>query len=328
MGVGACRMSAGAGEVIHIGVDEAGLGPALGPLCIAATAFRTPEDAAPDWDTLAGCVSRKPVPGRIWIGDSKAVHAARGVAGLECAVLAGTHAVVPLPRPLRRDDLLERLGAAPLPDACPWYTSEAPPLPRACSADDLDAAAATLAEGLHAAGMVMCAVEARVLAAPELNARFAGGRNKAEVVQDALAGLLRSLAKRFPDEPLRIVLDRQGGRVFYAPFLGDVFDGAWVEVIEERAAGCAYALRSGGRDIHVTIRPKADADHLPVAWASMVAKYLRELLMESLNGYFLARCPGLKPTAGYHGDAPRFMDAVRPHLREAGLEESILWRAR
>lgn len=315
--------------MIHIGIDEAGLGPALGPLCIAATVFRsTRPDTVPDWETLAGGVCRTPQPGRLWIGDSKAVYGARGLAGLECAVLAGMGQVSSLPAGLTRDALLGYLSAGSLPESCPWYALPSPPLPRACGETEIGMAGNTLAASLAEAGLSLCAIEARVLTAPDLNARYARGANKAEVVQDVLGDLLRTLAGRFPEEPVRMVLDRQGGRIRYAPFLTDVFEGAWVEVLEERAAGCAYALRAGGREIGVTIRPKADADHLPVAWASMVAKYLRELLMESLNRYFQARCPGLRATAGYHGDAPRFLDTIRPYLREAGVEESLLWRAR
>ena len=46
----------------------------------------------------------------------------------------------------------------------------------------------------------------------------------------------------------------------------------------------------------------------------MLAKLLRERFMADLNAFFLARVPGLKPTAGYAGDAPRFLEAVRPAL--------------
>ena len=50
----------------------------------------------------------------------------------------------------------------------------------------------------------------------------------------------------------------------------------------------------------------------------MVSKYVRERLMEEFNRFWRERTPGLKPTAGYPGDAKRFYDAIRPTAEKAG----------
>ena len=52
-------------------------------------------------------------------------------------------------------------------------------------------------------------------------------------------------------------------------------------------------------------------EFLPTALASMTAKYLRELSMRAFNEFWCARVPGLRPTAGYPGDAPRFKQRDR-----------------
>ena len=72
--------------------------------------------------------------------------------------------------------------------------------------------------------------------------------------------------------------------------------------------------------------PRADAEHFCVALASMVSKYLREVLMLEFNRFWQGHVPGLKPTAGYPGDAARFFDAIRPAAKLLGIPEAALWR--
>lgn len=56
------------------GVDEAGLGPILGPLVVAGVAMRGPEGLDP-WAALRGHVSRrKHVDNKVRVADSKKVH--------------------------------------------------------------------------------------------------------------------------------------------------------------------------------------------------------------------------------------------------------------
>ena len=45
--------------------------------------------------------------------------------------------------------------------------------------------------------------------------------------------------------------------------------------------------------------PRADPTDGLVALASIVSKTVRELWMDVFNAYWLARMPGLRPTAGY-----------------------------
>ena len=68
--------------LIYAGIDEAGYGPMLGPLCIGATVFRVrdhdPEAGAPDlWRLLRGAVCRKRSDRRrrIAVDDSKKLKA-------------------------------------------------------------------------------------------------------------------------------------------------------------------------------------------------------------------------------------------------------------
>ena len=66
----------------------------------------------------------------------------------------------------------------------------------------------------------------------------------------------------------------------------------------------------------------ADRFSFPVAAASILAKYTRELFMKNLNDYWCGRIDGLKPTAGYPEDAKRFMYVVMPELLASGYSEN------
>ena len=88
--------------------------------------------------------------------------------------------------------------------------------------------------------------------------------------------------------------------------------------------------RSHSMPAHCTCTsdPKADADHLPVALASMAAKLVRELLMQRLNRFFTERMPDLAPTAGYVQDGRRWLQEVDPVLQDAGFQTDQLVRCR
>ena len=68
--------------VFVLGTDEAGYGPNLGPLCVAATAWQMPDDAAADglYDRLADvvCVERGENDARLAIADSKSLYKSGG----------------------------------------------------------------------------------------------------------------------------------------------------------------------------------------------------------------------------------------------------------
>jgi hypothetical protein len=60
----------------------------------------------------------------------------------------------------------------------------------------------------------------------------------------------------------------------------------------------------------------------------MLCKYLREVCMRQFNRFWTGHVPGLKPTAGYPGDARRFYDAIRPVMAKLGIGEECVWRKR
>ncbi|MDP7348011.1 MAG: hypothetical protein QF735_07260, partial [Phycisphaeraceae bacterium] len=70
------------------------------------------------------------------------------------------------------------------------------------------------------------------------------------------------------------------------------------------------------RRMTVRFETNADGNHLPVALASMISKYCRELLMHRFQNWFAHRAPAIRPTAGYARDGKRFWDQIEPMLGE------------
>ncbi len=84
--------------------------------------------------------------------------------------------------------------------------------------------------------------------------------------------------------------------------------------------------RGGGRAMTVRFETRAETGHLPVALASMLAKYNRELWMGRFNRTFGRWLPSVAPTAGYGTDAKRFWQEVQPELARLGIDPRALRR--
>ena len=313
--------------MIVAGIDEAGLGPALGPLCTAGAAFRLPAraDAATPWEIYRGIIGREKKDRLPLVHDSKIVYTSRGLGGLELPVLAFMRQTRAAGGkiPPGRDALLKTLGAGiPEADCAPWTGEADWALPRDADAAAVDA----LYQGIKAIPEArLLAFSARVRTAKALNRDFASGLNKSETAWRPVASLLREFASLEPNqEETLIVVDKQGGRNFYAGMLAEAFDCPLVATIKESADYSEYRIGN----CRFVFQPRADRGAFPVALASMLAKYLRERFMEDLNRWFAREIPGLKPTAGYHGDAPRFYGQVKPVLQKHKIGIGDFWRQR
>lgn len=319
--------------MILAGIDEAGLGPALGPLCVCASVLRVPDgsDANVPWEILDPAVARtarkKNVP--LLVTDSKIAYNARGVSGLELAVLSFLQAIGRTGKlPHARLELLRILGdteiITELP-RCPWDAEDEWPVPGHLAEAALEGGIAALNGTLVAReSLEILGMRALVRMPWQLNKLFGRGLNKSEALMLQTGTHLRAIHEQYAGEEILVVIDKQGGRNFYAPFLIDLFDGAWISTTHEAPDYSEYQLGN----TRIIFRAKADAEAFPVALASMLAKYLRERFMESFNRFFCARVSGLAPTAGYHGDAPRFMNAIRPLFPRLGVTNMHVWRER
>jgi hypothetical protein len=103
-----------------------------------------------------------------------------------------------------------------------------------------------------------------------------------------------------------------------------------LKVRDESKQQSAYCLDLDGlqMDVHFTVKGDRFA---PVAFSSLVAKYLRELFMESINAFFADRCQPSEPpkrTAGYPVDADRFLRDVATVRQRERIDDFDLVRMR
>lgn len=314
--------------LILAGIDEAGYGPMLGPLCVGLSAFRARDasldDPPPDlWACLAPAICRAPTDraGRFPIADSKRLTAAGpdALAALSRAVLAGLACLNHAPR--HDLALLDAVGAT-LDDA-PWYSGQELALPEPLARVPIDAN--RLRAAGDAAGVAILDLQCRCLCEAAFNALVARHGTKAWTTRSCVGEHLRRVVDfaQTRAEPFLIVADRLGGRTDYIQMLREELPGAIVETIARNIHASTYDVACGKIRGRIEFRVRAEDAFLPVAMASMLAKCARELAMRRFNRHWTARKPDLRPTAGYVTDARRWIKAVQGVASSEDLAQMI-----
>jgi hypothetical protein len=189
---------------------------------------------------------------------------------------------------------------------------------------------AQFGERLSKCGYRVCMPEGRIVSPPRFNRVVAESGSKATVLAQGLVELLGATRDHLPwdDEPVLFLCDQLGGRNYYAALLQAAFPDGWVLAERESAGESRYRVMDVGREVRVVFRPRADGGSVSVALASMLCKYLREVCMRQFNRFWAQHVPDLKPTAGYPGDAKRFLEAIRPAMAKLGIAEETVWRVK
>ncbi|TWU04232.1 hypothetical protein [Stieleria varia] len=325
-----------------IATDEAGYGPKLGPLVVAATAWHVDSQVLSDC-TLQGSLEdafallRHPVMHqgvKLVIDDSKAVYRPRS-SGPEGGSLSKLTAAVGI--------AMNWVSDSPSLQVTQWIDSS--------DRRDIDAtdwlgescfemhaeSSVAVPEPWRTSSVRLFNVATRVITAGRFNQMIASGMNKSDVLSDATLGLVRQLLPKqssespLPaDDPIIVYCDRHGGRRYYASVLQHVFGGELVRVMSESKHVSAYSVPYQGREFRICFTVKGDR-FTPVAYSSMIAKYLRERAMESFNAYFAEYHTGkqpLLPTAGYPVDADRFLEDVAAIIKRRKIKPVDLVRVR
>jgi ribonuclease HII len=316
--------------VAHVlGIDEAGLSPVVGPLVVSGTLFKTTEEfeGANFWRLLQECVSSsvRGANGRLVVADSKKLHKKGDLTRLEEGVFSFLY-TRGAARITNLAQMLKQLNAQVEHEQYPWYRPQDLKLPTKIWRNTARKHADKLKSEMRKVGMAFVGAYSEPVLEGQFNADLSRTRNKAMLLWERVSRIIYNALKVCPEENLTVCIDKLGGRARYDNLLEDVLG----EMRPKRArAGkdiSAYEYTFGGRRVRVLFIKSGEEKALPVALASMLSKYVRELFLLQLNAWFCEHLPGLKPTAGYHKDGWRFIDETREFREANGIPETLIIR--
>ena len=332
-----------------IGIDEAGYGPNLGPLVVAATVWRVDEAPCTEheasslrlastataietkvdlYERLETLVSSAATNNRLAIADSKSLYRPRGgLRLLERGVLTALASSTGEP-PRTWSELFR--DCPPVP----WYANYDRTLPVDADADEITELTAGFERACESVGVSLEGVHIRLVFPQEFNQLIEQHGTKGAALSHVTIGLLRRVLDPLPSIPcplptpqFTVSCDKHGGRNRYAGLLQHHFPEHWIETNEESRGVSSYAWGPPERRTSLSFRARGEAE-LPTALASMTAKYHRELAMQAFNAFWCAQVDGLAPTAGYPQDAKRFKTDIAERQNLLGIEDVDLWRNR
>jgi len=292
------------------GLDEAALGPRLGPFCACLTRFHCSGAVESDnlYKQLSSSVSSvRDRTGRLSVADSKVLFSgSKGMSLLETGLftfLSAAGISIPssfaeLLQLLCPPSDLQALGESP------WFAGAGElKLPFT----DLDVDSESLKRDMEDSGICMEVPKLRLVTAKDFNRKIDREGGKAGAVRGVITSLLETALRDESDWERRVTVDRQGGRRYYGEWLADMMPGSALRALEEGPKRSAYQADK----LHIEFLVGADGLRMQTALASMIAKYAREISMRLFNAWWTKRVPGLRPTAGYPLDATRFIAELK-----------------
>lgn len=303
----------------RIGVDENGLGARLGPLVVTAVLAQVTDQGQ---RVLA---RRPPKRLRADLGDSKDMVSHGDIALGEAwtRALAGPDARTP-------NELFERIsleGPRALRAPCPGHVEAQCWAAHAetfvCDASTIERLRGHLA-WWAARGVEVTAVRSSVVCTKQLNDVKLAGGNRFTADLHAMERLVLGLREHAGSDVVA-VCGKVGGMEDYSKFFGPLSLRLHA-VLERGKARSAYRFPGLGE---VRFVRDADASDSLVMLASIVGKYVRELLMGRVATFYRNDDPALTSVSGYHDPVTaRFVAATSLVRKERLVPDHCFERAR
>ncbi len=305
--------------MLVMGVDENGLGPRLGPLVATSVVLevpRYPRAALCRRGLGLGLTDSKQTGGfgRMAFTESVALALVeRGGGGLPASLDDFFDRVAPRSR--------SRLRAC-CPDEATARQCWGVDLPLPMFGGDAGDGRQLLDRLIGRSSLQIVDVQSRVACAGLLNAKLSHGINKLAVDLELFEDLIASVHVR-QASPLLVLCGMIGGIRDYASRFTR-FDSDRVEALANRRGQRRYAVDGVGE---LRFEVDADARHLPVALASIVGKYVREVCMHRIGEFYRNDLPGLMLASGYHDPVTRrFIEATERSRRRLGIAPDCFQR--
>lgn len=305
----------------RIGADENGLGPRLGPMLTTAVLAEVS-------DAGHATIERKARGGmKKRLGDSKALVSHGDIALAEAwarVLVEHTKAIAPTSISQIVDALtLEDVDQ--LKQRCPSHVAGQ------CwheSGEGFEAGDELLKEvrkdlkKLEASGVRILGVRSAIVCTKHLNDLLGVGINRYTADLHAMERLVLAFRERL-EEDVFAVLGKVGGYTQYEAAFGPL-NGRLCMVLEERRQRSSYRFPGVGELAFVM--DADDSDRL-VSIASLVGKYLREVLMARIVRHYQVSLPELENVSGYHDPVTKqFVDATRLVRRKQRIPDDCFER--
>lgn len=294
-----------------VGIDENGYGPVMGPLVATAVGVKVESQKALDLKAVRACSSGLPVD------DSKRLFRSRKRSRGEEAALALLESIGL--RPSDFGSLLEGLlpsGIESLRRFCCGdlrFCFKELPLPVWCKAPKE-----------LVLGAEVCFIKLTVACPKRFNLLLR--RLKSKALVDLY--LFSELWEALPRGEWEVLCGKVGGMRRYGKAL-EALGWEVFLVLSEKGEESSYVVARGEKKITVRFIKDADEKLLPVAAASIIGKYVRELSMTSILEALSGLLGEKVEVSGYRDERTmRILERVKGALPRLGLSYDCLIRAK
>ncbi|HEX7479718.1 MAG TPA: hypothetical protein VF331_18085 [Polyangiales bacterium] len=303
--------------MLIVGVDENGLGPRLGPLVATAVTLEV---------TRYDRARLRRAGERLGIDDSKQTSGFGKMAaaeGLALAVVEHLSGSVPqdadaLLHALSLDGLLALRAPCPSASARQCWSAQ---LTLPAFGGDVAAGRVALTR-LARSGVRVLVARSAIACAGVLNEQMRTLGSRTSIDLELFERLVLDARVRAGCD-LAAILGMVGGIRDYPRHFQRLQERE-IEVLQQDRKVASYRVAGVGS---LSFEVDADARHLPVALASMIGKYVRELAMERQNRFYAAAQPGLARASGYHDPVTRrFVEQTRALRVQLGVVDECFER--